>query len=65
MLVPQAAAELAVSRFTVWKYIDSGRLPATRVGRDWIIRRSDLETFKGQRRKPGRPKKDARAGSDC
>lgn len=56
MLVPQAAQELGVSRFTVWKYIDSQRLPAFRVGRDWIIRRADLDTFKATRRRAGRPK---------
>ena len=42
--VAEAARLLRVSRPTVWRWIDSGRLPAYRVGGRTIrIRRADLE----------------------
>jgi excisionase family DNA binding protein len=52
--VPDAAKFLKVSRFTVWRYIDSNLLPAERHGRDWAIPREALEAFQKPRR--GRPK---------
>lgn len=54
VLVPQAAVLLKVSRFTAWKYIRDGKLPARRIGRDWVIRRADLDAFQQPQR--GRPK---------
>lgn len=57
VLVPEAAAELGVSRYTVWRYIDSKRLPARRLGRDWLIRRIDLAALKADMPKRGRPRK--------
>lgn len=51
----QAAVALGVTRRRVQALIKSGRLPATKFGRDWMIAASDLE--KVRERKPGRPRK--------
>jgi len=51
----QAAKALGVSPRRVLAIIKSGRLPAVKVGRDWIILKSDLK--KVSIRVPGRPPK--------
>ena len=51
----QAADILGVHHSRVRVLIREGRLPAQKVGRDWIILQSDLELVKD--RKPGRPAK--------
>jgi excisionase family DNA binding protein len=51
----QVAARLGISRRRVLALIQSGRLPAQKVGRDWLIDPKDLSKVKI--RKPGRPKK--------
>lgn len=51
----EAGAELGVSRSRVLVLIDKGRLPATRLGNQWVINRSDLS--KVRVRKTGRPRK--------
>ena len=51
----QAAAILQVSRSRILKLIDAKRLPAEKIGRDWLIRLEDLELVKVRR--PGRPRK--------
>jgi excisionase family DNA binding protein len=56
----EAAARLGVSPRRVVALIDTGRLPAIRVGRSWVIRAADLAQVadrpngwpKGRRRKP-------------
>ena len=50
----QAAAILQVSRSRILKLIDAKRLPAEKIGRDWLIRLEDLELVKVRR--PGRPR---------
>lgn len=39
------ALEIEVDRETVYRWIREGKLRATRVGRQWRIRRADLEAF--------------------
>lgn len=56
----QAAAILGVSPRRVLALIESGRLPAQKVGRDWIIQESDLEAVKDRRE--GWPKGKPRKG---
>ena len=51
----EAAKLLGVNDSRVRQLILAGRLPAQKVGRDWIIRERDLA--KVADRKPGRPKK--------
>ena len=50
-----AADRLGVTDRRVRALIEGGRLPALRVGRDWLIRAEDLRRV--ARRKPGRPRK--------
>ena len=50
----QAAKILKVNDSRVRQLILSGRLPAQKLGRDWIIKEKDLS--KVADRKPGRPK---------
>jgi excisionase family DNA binding protein len=52
----QAAARLGISQRRVTALIKAGRLPATKFGRDWTIKESDL--LKVKERKQGRPKKE-------
>jgi len=49
------AKALGVSIRRVQAMCESGRLPAVKVGRDWVIKKSDLKLVKN--RPPGRPKK--------
>jgi len=51
-----AAKALGVTPRRVLALIQSGRLPARKLGRDWII--SDRDLKKVMVRKPGRPPKD-------
>jgi len=53
--VKQASKNLKVSDRRVRALIQAGRLPAQKIGRDWIINEKDLK--KVMDRKPGRPKK--------
>ena len=50
----QAAARLGVTPWRVYALIRSGRLPAVKWGRDWMIDEKALDLVKV--RKPGRPK---------
>ena len=45
--VDTAAAHLHVHRKTVLRYIRDGRLPATKIGKAYRIRRGDLDEFAG------------------
>ena len=51
----KASEKLGVNAQRVRQLIAAGRLPAQKVGRDWIIRERDL--VKVADRKPGRPRK--------
>lgn len=46
LTVPQVCNELNVSRLTVYGLIDSGDLPAFRVGKNYRIEPEDLEHYK-------------------
>ena len=52
-----AARELALSRSRVLRFIEAGRLPATKYGRDWFIHPADLDAVR-VRRAVGRPPKE-------
>jgi excisionase family DNA binding protein len=51
----EASERLAVSQQRVQALIKNGQLPAEKVGRDWLIKESDLKLV--QDRPPGRPSK--------
>jgi len=51
----QAAERLGVSVRRVEQFIEQGRLPAVKVGKNYIIQSSDLSLV--ENRKHGRPKK--------
>jgi excisionase family DNA binding protein len=53
----EVAARLGISKQRVWQLIQSGKLPAQKVGRDWIIEEKVLERPEIRDRKPGRPRK--------
>lgn len=57
VLVSEAACELGMSHVSVWRHINSKKLPARRVGPIWLIKREDLDAFKSRDRKAGRPRK--------
>ncbi len=54
----QAAEKLGVHITRVQVLIREGRLPAQKVGRNYVIDEADLKVVKD--RKPGRPKKQAK-----
>jgi excisionase family DNA binding protein len=50
----QAAEKLGITRQRVGALIRSGRLPAVKVGRDWVLDEKDVDNFEKQ--PAGRPK---------
>ena len=54
----EAAEKLGISLRRVQQLVETGTLPAQKIGRDYLIQEKDLSkiTIHG---KPGRPKKDA------
>jgi excisionase family DNA binding protein len=56
----EAAAELAIDPSSVRHAILSGRLPAQKAGRDWLLRPEDVAAYKAKRRRSGR-----RFGAPC
>lgn len=65
VLSDTAIRELGMSQWAVLKAMQRGTLPAKKIGRQWFIRRSDLQAFKERRQgKPpsiegARPRKPA------
>jgi excisionase family DNA binding protein len=57
LTVAEAARELNRSRVRIRQLIASGRLPATKHGRDWMIKPIDLLRVDWPR-SPGRPRND-------
>jgi excisionase family DNA binding protein len=52
----QAAEQLNIKRGTVIQYIERGLLKASKTGRDWFIRQSEVNRYSRKRKGPGRPK---------
>ena len=52
----EAAKRLGISAIRVRQLIASGRLPAVKLGRDWLIQVADLDLV--QHRPTGRPRQD-------
>jgi excisionase family DNA binding protein len=55
LTVPEAADRLGLSIAMVRRYCTQGKLPAQKLGRDWTIRRRDVERFAALPRRSGRP----------
>lgn len=53
--VSEACEFLELSQTIIKRYIREERLPATKVGNQWIIRIKDLRKFKQQPRPRGNP----------
>jgi len=53
--VNQASEILSVNKSRILQFIYSKRLRAEKIGRDWLIKNSDLENFAKIERKTGRP----------
>lgn len=45
LTVRDAASYLKVSRITIWRWCNSGRLPAFKIGREWRIHRGALDAI--------------------
>lgn len=43
LTVKEVAEHLKLSRTTVWRWCQDGRISAFKLGRNWRIRRSDVE----------------------
>lgn len=56
LTTPQAAARLGMTRQGVLRAIKAGRLPATKLGRDWTVEEDDLAAMAAPAR-TGRPRK--------
>lgn len=61
--VAEVALILKVHRTRVNQLIENGLLPATRIGRAYVIRESDVEKAKKRSTQRGRPRKTAKKGS--
>lgn len=56
VVLSEAARELGMSHVSVWRHVQSGKLPARKVGPIYLVKRADLDAFKARDRKIGRPK---------
>ncbi len=45
LTIAEVAAYLRISQRTAWRWCQSGRLPAGKVGHQWRISRRELEKF--------------------
>jgi excisionase family DNA binding protein len=57
--VSQVAKELSVTPGRVRQLLYSKELNGQQIGWQWVITRADLDSFKENRRKPGRPPKQS------
>ena len=50
--IPELARELGVSRVAVWNKVKQGKIPATKVGRQYIISARDAKIAAGRELSP-------------
>ena len=49
LTVKEITAELRVSKYTVWRWIKTGKLVGYKIGREFLVRREDYDNFVQQR----------------
>lgn len=49
LTVPEVAEYLKVSRTTVWRWCNAGKLSAFKAGRGWRVHRSEVEKIVGRK----------------
>ncbi len=52
----EASELLGLDRRTVSQYCKRGILDAVKVGRDWLLPKSEVDRYKKERHRPGNPK---------
>lgn len=57
--VAEAADLLGRSRALTRRLCQQGRIPAEKIGRDWVLKLADIRQFAAEERKPGRPAAEA------
>jgi hypothetical protein len=58
MTLGQLAAELGLKNTSRLRHdIAAGKLTAEKLGRDWLVGRTEAERYRAQRRPRGRPRK--------
>lgn len=66
LTLPQAATALGMDRSAVFRVVKAGKLPAVRIGRDWLVTRADVEAYRVAPKhaggRPRRPRPAAAAG---
>lgn len=45
LTIAEVAVYLKLSRRTAWRWCKAGQLPAVKIGHQWRVARSDLESF--------------------
>ncbi len=58
LTVKEVASYLRFSRTTVWRWCNEGKLPAIKVGRNWRVRRSDVEKILNEEFTEGHTKEE-------
>jgi excisionase family DNA binding protein len=53
--VSDAARRLGLSVGRTRKLVEDGRIPATLIGRTWVVKEEDMQIYERKTRKPGRP----------
>ena len=56
LTVPQLARRLGISRVAAWNKVRKGQIPATRVGRQYVISARDARIAAGEELSPERKK---------
>jgi hypothetical protein len=57
LTIPQAAREIGMSRFVLWRHVRHEHLKSERHGPHVLIDAEELARFQSQKRRPGRPKR--------
>jgi len=52
LTVQEVAEYLRLSRATIWRWCNEGKLQAFKVGRGWRIHRSEVQRLVGQNHRP-------------